>query len=209
MLFSNRKLSAGTESSICKKIASECNIPNESICLCGLERFETWLKRFPSVPIEANLDPVDSPLIVSPDDLAKVIQALASQMNEVSKVLHDPPTPRVPYEQKNTLNNMSDDYAKTQRKKYLKETPQISSFLSVPENGELLLLYESIVDDFQLKIISKRKNYQSFDMVMEHLYDLLVDRDVDLRQNKKLTRAVLFYMYWNCDIGVVSDVETD
>jgi hypothetical protein len=26
---------------------------------------------------------------------------------------------------------------------------------------------------------------------------------------KRLTRAVLFYMYWNCDIGEVGDVETD
>jgi hypothetical protein len=33
--------------------------------------------------------------------------------------------------------------------------------------------------------------------------DLLFNRDAVLRQraHKRLTRAVLFYMYWNCDIG--------
>ena len=33
--------------------------------------------------------------------------------------------------------------------------------------------------------------------------DLLFNRDPVLRQHahKRLTRAVLFYMYWNCDIG--------
>lgn len=35
---------------------------------------------------------------------------------------------------------------------------------------------------------------------LEHLVDLLLGRDPILRQhgNKRLTRAVLFYMYWNC-----------
>jgi hypothetical protein len=44
--------------------------------LCGLEQLEIWLKRFPEAAKEADLDPVDSPLIVSPDDLAEVVQAL-------------------------------------------------------------------------------------------------------------------------------------
>ncbi len=68
-------------------------------------------------------------------------------------------------------------------------------------------LYESITDEFQLKIISKRKDYQTFDEVMEYLVDLLFNRDPILRQqgHKRLTRAVLFYMYWNCDIGEIDN----
>ena len=126
-------------------------------------------------------------------------------------MLDDPPTPRVTYEQKNTLNNMSVEYAKAQRKKYLKETAQIRAFLAAPENLELLRLYESVVDEFQLKIIAKRKDYQTFDDVMEYLLDLLFNRDAILRQHahKRLTRAVLFYMYWNCDIGEVDDAQAD
>jgi hypothetical protein len=64
-------------------------------------------------------------------------------------------------------------------------------------------MYEGVVEEFQMKIISKRKDYQSFDEVMEYVLDLLFARDAVLRQrgNKKLTRAMLFYMYWNCDIG--------
>ena len=67
----------------------------------------------------------------------------------------------------------------------------------------LTQLYESVVDEFQLKIIAKRRDYQTFDHVMEHLADLLFNRDPVLRQraHKRLTRVVLFYMYWNCDIG--------
>ena len=98
---------------------------------------------------------------------------------------------------------MSDEYANVQRKKYLKETDQIRTFLAAPENSELLNKYESVVDELQFKIIAKRKDYQTFDEVMEYLVELLFNRDPILRQtkHKRLTRTVLFYMYWNCDIG--------
>ncbi len=211
MLFANRRLAGNAESEIRAHIAKECSIPEASIYLCGFEQLEIWLKTFPEVPKLVSLDPVDSPLIVSPDDLAEVVQALARQMDGMSAVLDDPPTPRVTYEQKNVLNNMSDEYAKAQRKKYLKETAQIRTFLAAPENLELLRMYESVVDEFQLKIIAKRKDYQTFDQVMEYLVDLLFNRDPVLRQHahKRLTRAMLFYMYWNCDIGEVGDAKTD
>lgn len=211
MLFANRRLAGNAQSEICEYLAAQCGIPSSSIYLCGLEQLEVWLKTFPDVAGKADLDPVDSPLIVSPDDLAEVVQALARQKEGVSALLDDPPTTRVTYEQKNVLNNMSAEYAKAQRRKYLKETAQIRAFLAAPENLELLHVYESVVDEFELKIIAKRKDYQTFDEVMEYLVDLLFNRDPVLRQHahKRLTRAVLFYMYWNCDIGEVGDAASD
>jgi hypothetical protein len=211
MLFANRRLAGNAETEIRDYISSQCNIPISSIYLCGLEQLEIWLKRFPEVAREADLDPVDSPLIVSPDDLAEVVQALARQKDSVVALLDDPPTARVSYEQKNVLNNMSAGYAKAQMRKYLKETAQIRAFLAAPENLDLLRMYESVVDEFQLKIIAKRKDYQTFDEVMEYLVDMLFNRDPLLRQHahKRLTRAVLFYMYWNCDIGEVGHAAAD
>ncbi len=207
MLFANRRLAGNAEQEIRDYLAAECGLPTSSIYLCGVEQLELWLKRFPEVAREANLDPVDSPLIVSPDDLAEVVQALAQSIGVVASHLDDSPAERVSYEQKNQLNNMSVPYAKEQRRKYLKETAQIRTFLAAPENLELLQMYESVVDEFQLKIIAKRKDYQTFDHVMEYLVDLLFNRDAVLRQHphKRLTRAMLFYMYWNCDIGEVGD----
>ncbi|MCW5128618.1 hypothetical protein B7L18_038280, partial [Burkholderia cenocepacia] len=134
MLFGNRRLTGNAEAEIRAHIAERCDIPISSIYLCGVEQLELWLKRFPDVANEADLDPVDSPLIVSPDDLAEVVQALASQMDGVRSVLDDPPTRRVNFEQKNVLNNMSAEYAKVLQRKYLKETAQIEAFLAAPEN---------------------------------------------------------------------------
>ena len=211
MLFANRRLSGNAESEIRKHISDRCGIPESSIYLCDVEQFERLLKLFPDIPKLANLDPIDSPLIVSPDDLSEVVQAFARQRETIVAVIDDPPTSRTSYEEKNAVNNMREEYAVAQRKKYLKETSQIRTFLAAPENAELLALYESVVDEFQLKIIAKQKNHQHFDEVMEYLADLLFSRDPILRQraHKRLTRAMLFYMYWNCDIGKVNNAATN
>ena len=211
MLFANRRLSANSETNIRSHIATTCSIPESSIYLCGVEQLELWLKSFGDVAKLADLDPIDSPLIVSPDELAEVVEALARNKTEIAAVLDDPPTHRVPYEQKNAVNNMSPEYARALRQRYLKETAQIRTFLSAPENMELLQSYETVVDEFQLKIIAKRRDYQTFDEVMEYLLTLLFARDPVLRQktHKRLTRAVLFYMYWNCDIGEMVSAPTE
>ena len=211
MLFSNRRLSANAETKIRSYIATACSIPELSIYLCGLEQMELWLKKFPDVAKDADIDPIDSPLIVSPDELAEVVQALARNKAEVVAVLDSPPTQRVSYEKKNLLNEMTTEYAKMLRQKFLKETSQIRTFLSAPENIDLLRSYETVVEEIQFKIIAKRKDYQSFDEVMEYLLDQLFARDPILRQtvHKRLTRAVLFYMYWNCDIGKMENASAD
>jgi hypothetical protein len=106
---------------------------------------------------------------------------------------------------------MTASYALALRKKYLKETALIRTFLAAPENVDCLGLYESVADEFELRIISRRKDFQSFDRVMEYLAAQLHGRDPVLRQhpNKRLTRLMLFYMYWNCDIGELEHATTD
>ena len=209
MLFANRRLAGNADQNITQHIAKECDLPESSIYLCGLEALELFMKQFPEVPGLAELDPIDSPLIVSPDELAVVVQAIASHEADLSAVLDAPPAERTSYEAKNALNNMTAEYAAALRKRYLKDTAQIRTFLAAPENLEILKSYEATAEEFQMKIISKRKDFQNFDAVMEYLLDLLFQRDPVLRQkqHKRLTRAVLFYMYWNCDIGEIADAE--
>jgi hypothetical protein len=205
MLFSNRRLAGNADAIITAHIAKETGLTPGSVYLCGIEQLESWLKQFPEVVKLAKLDPVDSPLIVSPDELSDVVQAFASQQALVSTVIDTPPSERTSYEQKNALNQMTPEYAKLQRKFYLKDTAQIRTFLAAPENLDILKAYETAVEEFQTKIIAKRQDYQNFDAVMNYLIDLLFARDPVLRQHKRLTRAMVFYMYWNCDIGLGAD----
>jgi hypothetical protein len=202
MLFSNRRLAGNADQKLTAHIAKVTGIADSSIYLCGIEQLESLLKQFPQVVSLAKLDPVDSPLIVSPDELSDVVQAFAGHQ---ATLVDTRPTARIPYREKNVINQMTLEYAREQRRRYLKDTAQIQTFLAAPENFEILKAYETAVEEFQLKIIAKRKEYQNFDEVMNHLVDLLFGRDPVLRQHKRLTRAMIFYMYWNCDIGLRAD----
>ncbi|MDL2279665.1 hypothetical protein LJC15_03250 [Desulfovibrio sp. OttesenSCG-928-G11] len=92
ILFSNRKLTATTESKLKNIIASDCNLPHESIALQDVHTIEAILKMFPRIIESAKIDPVDSPLSASPDELAEVIDAFSSHMSSVKDVVVAPPT---------------------------------------------------------------------------------------------------------------------
>ena len=108
----------------------------------------------------------------------------------------------MPYTEKNELNAMSDEFAKELSKRYLGYTRKIEDFWR-PRKRRDLGRYEATVEDFQLKVIAKRTDYQSFDDVFNYLVDTLVKRDPVLagRGRAQLVRVMLFYMYWHCDIG--------
>lgn len=209
MLFANRKLTAQKAVDLQNHLAKECDLPLESICLCGLTQLETWLKVFPQISSQANFDPIDAPLIVDPDELSEVVEVLGKKFSLYENEKSSYPTDRVSYDKKNVINNMSEEYANELKKRYLKHTFVIEDFLSDPENDVLKLAYENAVEEFQANIIAKRKEYQDFDSVMNYLRRFLCSRDPILKRNKKLTNAILFYMYWNCDIGQSENAETN
>ncbi len=203
ILFSNRRLGSIAESTITSHIANESGLPVPSVSLCGIERMEAWLKAFPDIAQMASLDPLDSPLLVSPDDLACVVEAFAGQRDALLQgvAIDDFPVPRVTYVEKNQINNMSVEFGQRLRQLYLKDTPPIKAFLADPINVQYRHLYESVAEEFQLNVAAHRKEYQEFDRIFNRLATLLFARDPLLRGNKRLTRTVLFYMYWNCDLG--------
>jgi len=203
ILFTNRRLTAQRESEIRNHISRQCGMPEVSVYLCGVEKLEDLLCTFRDIPEMVGLDPVDSPLIVAPEDLAEIIEALGEAQKVLGSAAFLPPVPRTPFEKKNEINDLSSEYAREWRRRYLPEAGAIEDFLAAPENSEIMGIYENVVEEFQMKIISKRQDYQSFDRLLEYLIDLLFNRDPVLRKkgNKRLVRAMLFYMYWNCDIG--------
>lgn len=208
MLFANRRLSGGADMDIRRHLLNTCGLPSPSIYLCGVEQIEEWLYRFSDIPATLNLDPVDSPLIVSPFDMAAVVEAFARNREEVIGLIETTEILRTSIDEKDRINNVTPDYGKEQRRRFLKESSNIQYFLSMPENAELLVLYQDTTQKFQLKILANQREDQSFDRVIEYLTDLLFHRDPILRRHKRLTRAVVFYMYWMCDIGRTSDVDS-
>lgn len=202
LLFANRRLAANTQKVIEDYIVQNTGISKSSIRLCGREDLDLWLKIYPDAPRIANIDPIDGPLIITPDELAEIISVFAEKKAEIKTSVGS--IIRIAYEQKNAANNMNAVYAEKLLKNYLKDSYEIQDFLSRAENAESLRQYQDAAAEIDLRITSKRKDFQGFESIMDYLAALLFDRDVILRRNKRLTRALLFYMYWNCDIGVDS-----
>jgi hypothetical protein len=208
ILFANRRLGANTHEEIKKRITADTGLSSKNIFLASTEYLNELLRIYPDVINLARIDPVDGPLLVSSADLAEVILSIARGLDLLLPDAESPVVDRVSYEEKNKLNNMSPDFAKTLSDRYLRYSARIDRFLANPANATVRELYESAVEDFQLKIVAHRKEFQSFDKVFNYLVDLLVNRDVVLSRNRKLLRAMLFYMYWHCDIGEIKDAAT-
>ncbi|MCF6303224.1 MAG: V-type ATPase subunit [Devosiaceae bacterium] len=209
LLISNRKLSGIAEPKLTKLISEMTGMPIENIALAGTQQLDDWLELFPDAKASLSINPLQSPLIVSPDDLADTIEGFREAVQVVT-VDEDrsTPTPRTSLEDKNLLNNMTPDFETALRKSYFELMFDIRKFLSDPINESFKASYQEAVDEFNLKIIAKRTDYETFDDVFNYLLDLLIGRSGILRSNKRLTRAMLYYMYWNCDIGRGKDDQT-
>lgn len=209
ILFSNRRLGGVAGPKIEARIAKEVGLSKQRVHLVGVERMDALLIEYPDAPRLANISMVDGPLLVNSEDLAEVILAIAEELD--APTASSLPAPRISFTEKNLANEMSADFAAALSRRYLNYTPRIDDFLAAPENAEIRERYDAAVEDFQLKIIAKRKNHQSFDEVFNHLVDTLVKRDLVLRghERRRLVRVMLFYMYWHCDIGEEPGKEPD
>ncbi|GAB2739995.1 ABC-three component system protein [Sinomonas soli] len=207
VLFSNRRLGGVVAPRIMDKIAEGSGMDRNRIFLAGVEYLDELLREFPDLPSLARIDPLDGPLLVNSFDLAEIILAIAEELSAPLPPLDASIVDRISYRQKNTVNNMSETFARTLADRYLVYTPEIERFLASPANTTSLRYYEAAVEEFQLKIVAKRSDFQTFDSLFNYLVDILVRRDSVLARNRRLLRAMLFYMYWHCDIGETADAD--
>ena len=206
ILFSNRKLTPQIREEIVKKISNKTNLDKSNIHLVGIDNIERYLKKFPTAIQSANLNVLDEPLKITPEELAEIIEIFSKdnttypstdELDNVKEIK------RKEFPQKNIDNKLSDGYAKIIRDHMFKDGhyDEITNFLNHPNNEELKRLYEETVEEFKIKIITHRDSYESFEKILDYMYDRLISRDPDLRKNKRITRVFLHYMYYFCDIG--------
>jgi hypothetical protein len=82
-----------------------------------------------------------------------------------------------------------------------KDFDVVRRFLAHPSNEELLERYEEAACECNEQIVAHKSDFASLDRALIYLNKLLSDRDGDLARHKRLTKLVVYYMYWNCDIG--------
>jgi acyl carrier protein len=208
IVFTNRRLGAQLNEQLIERVKAEAGVGG-SVHFAGIEYLDDMLREHPQVVELARIDPLDGPLRVSSLELAEIILSLQTALDSPLPDMDAPPVDRVSYARKNELNGMSDEFAQVLQRRYQIYTKPIENFLADPANADSLERYEGAVEDFELKVVAKRQTFQSFDDVFNHLIEVLFKQDVVLARNKQLVRAVVFYMYWHCDIGEVESAAAE
>ncbi len=206
IIFSNRKLTPAAQLEIKKFISNKTKLNDNSIAILGIDDLDYWLSRYPYIVQLVNLTPLTRAPIIRPDELSEVIQHFAKTFNTQIKNQSFQPKDRTEFEDKNKLNNIGQEFVKELKRNYISYVLQVKDFLEDPQNEELQELYQESVEDFQLRfVIPRQQNLEVFDNIFNDLVELLICRDFILSKNRRLTRIMVFYMYWNCDIGISKD----
>ncbi|WP_119695811.1 ABC-three component system protein [Microbacterium halotolerans] len=201
LLVSNRRLGGRTAPLIMQRISSGSGLAMDKISLIGVERLASLLREKREVVALAGITFPAGSLLVSSYEIAEIILAVGAGLADNQLATELGVTPRVSYSEKNRANYVSADFAQQLSDRYLSYTPAIDAFLADPMNADLKEHYDTAVEEFQFKVLAAFDEHKSFDRIFNLLVDALVRRDGILASNKKSLRALLFYMYWHCDIG--------
>ncbi len=199
-LFANRRLPAEANKIILDYISDETGLNKFNIGLIGIETMEKYFKVFPNVPEMAGLNPFDVLINIDPEQLAEVIVRINTSLGTLKSEAIGSHIFRVDFCEKNRINNVSNDYANIIKRK-IGEISEISDFLSHPDNSIYQEKYIESAEELAAKICVYKKEYHDFERILEVVIELLIARDSDLSRNRKLTRIMVYYMYYNCDIG--------
>ncbi len=203
LLFSNRRLAGPADEAIRKRIIEETKISSAEFF--GIERMERLFKQFPAILDRATIAEVNAPLRVTSEDLAEVIAHFAQQKEALAAVREKLEIKRTKFDRKNEINGLSAEFAKLIKRTYLKDFSQVKRFLADPANEALQERYEDAAAEFNEQIVAHRDDFPSLDRALVYLQDLLFKRDGILKSNKRHTKLLIYYMYWNCDVGEIDD----
>ena len=196
LLFTNRKLSGIQDKKIEDLFDKNINIENRVI---GSGRIDLWLNEYPEIAKILNLNRLLLPLDFNENDLKDIVIAF-SQLDISKGDLPEIPEDR-DIEKKNEINKLSEEYFNDVIKRNLTYFEQINDFLQNPDNKKLLDKYNNTIDDLNEEITIHRDEYEKFEMILNHLYKIVLNKFPELNSKRALIRVFLHYMYYNCDIG--------
>lgn len=199
LLFTNRRMSGVSEEPIRSRIAKEAGV--KVVELFGIERIDLLLKKHPTAHETFGMQPMNLPLLVTCDDLAEVILAISANCDTFENAFVPEELARTSFKNKNKENGLSSELALYIRRKYVPQFDDVKKFLAKPGNDNVLERYRSAAHEFEEQITLHRNKYEKYDDILIKIASLLFSRDGDLARKKILTKLVIYYMYWNCDIG--------
>jgi hypothetical protein len=202
LLFTNRKLTGVQDPKIEDFISESLDVENQVL---GEERIQKWLQDYPSIVKKHNLKRLLLPLEFYETDLKELITLFSTiefDGKEIQEIARK--NDRIPISEKNELNRLSQDYFNGIFKKSINDFQAIEAFLKDPKNKQMQVYYDNTIDDIQSKILVKRDEFNAFEEIIEYLFDFVFkNHEAELRNDRRLIRVFLHYMYYHCDIGVM------
>ena len=201
IVFANRKLTAGADEKILKKLRS---LPIGDCAIVGLERINQFLRENPDVARTLPTREFLRPFEFEPDDMVEVITAVhgaiqmdgsrfssASDFESVNKK-----------KVKNGVNRMSDAFYKDVIvNTYMPLFGKLKAFLENERNRAYRDIYHDVADELRQKIILFRDRFDRFEEVITFLYEEVRTKRPELKGKRLYLTLLLCYMYDDCDIG--------
>ncbi len=201
IMFTNRKLTAGAEEKLRKKVLKEVN-GLKSFTIWGTERIHLFLDNNKDLHNDFGFDQPRTPFHFAPEDLEKLIKGFRKQVpkdKSKNSIPQDFLFPERKYKDK--LNNVSKEYADHIDEDSAKHFTKIYKFLTNPRNEDLKEIYEATAYDLKGQIIAKGREYEYFDEVIE---DILEDARSKWKchgVDQQSLKIFIHFMYCSCDIG--------
>lgn len=202
LIFTNRKLSGGTHSTIVKMLQTGLGIQNVDII--GREDIDSFLTDYPHIADQFGLYKFQAPLRFFEKELRDVIIVFSEQSKAISTEANSYITSFsvIDKEKKNELNNLSKDYFEFLKNHSLQYFEDIERFLRDPKNELYMKMYSNTVSDLQDAITVERNRFNEFEHIIKHLVEYTVGNNEDkLKDLRKIVRVFIHFMYFNCDIG--------
>lgn len=200
MLFTNRKLSAGTEADLIKHIKDGTGVPN--VAVLGVEVISSWLNDHPDVVTACGLTTCRGPLRIHPAELRELILGFHTHWHSIVQDAEAKYSLEyVELATKNQINNLSQQYFDYMEENSASYFQIIDDFLKHPINHDMLDCYYTIVDELKGKIIARRDSFEKFDEIFTFIYDQVLALMPELKPKRRLVNVFMHYMYCKCDIG--------
>lgn len=200
LLFTNRDLTAGMESSMVKRLGKVKGLSEAWIL--GNDSVRQRLDMHPDVWTSMRLDRHEVPFRISPVEMVEVVTAFHGAVTDGGSSFNSALNFNfVGKDRKNRINRLSRPYYEYIQRDSLPHFRRIKTFLEDPRNDRLKALYHDTADELKQKIVTFRGDFSSFDEVLTHIRDLVVSHESKLLGKKRLVSLFLHYMYCNCDIG--------
>jgi hypothetical protein len=200
LLATNRKKSGNADFNIRSLIHGV--LGHDKIGIIGVEDLTRHLDENQSIVDLFNLNRNRGPLRFVPNDMVALIDAFSTEVPDYLKFsrLGDE-LDLTKFDEKNLLNNVSDELADSIEDDSMPYFDQIEEFLNKPKNDRYRLKYYALSNEIKQKLIAENATHLGFSVALSELYDAVVGRHPELSDKRRLITVFLHYMYWTCDIG--------